>query len=958
MKKIIYILFLFYCAHYSDAQYKYARFILNADNGLPSNKLYDIYCAKNGLVYIAHDKGLSSYDGNVIYNYYNKSYPFISVSNIMESSDSTLWCRSFNGDLFKLVDDTLYSMPGMKKTSYFTYSKMFNDKIIGRTETEIFVYDIYKDKMVTKNFNPTFSGKAVKPFVFTSTHANFSDESNYKLYVDADLNIFYIQSEIKYKYVFHYPKGFNADSIKNKIVMSMLDNSGFFLAITNHAGLSNSTINNIVVLKDKIWFCTTKGVYFTNLYNSNDTLEYLLRDFNVSYVAANRDGDHMFTTLDNGLITIPSFDVSRISSMNENVSIVNAVKDKLYIGTKEGDIYEYSLITNQKRILYKGKKNKPIEFLQYMSLNNTLYASSDHAILIQDGNLIETGFIIKDITEVEGNVLIATNSSIYLDKKNNLLNHIVSDQISKSLPFIITTIAEDEKITSITYDAQSKDLFYITKGLLYKYNIQKNTLKQYNTSSSVLTDVKYYNNKVYLATKDKGLFSLQKDSFISVENSHPYLAKVFIQKLLVADGNLFIHTLDEVLKLEGNRLDIYNESNGVPASKVSSMSVNDGMIYALTNNDVITFNENISENKKYDADIIIKYIKVDNNILKETDKLILDFSQNQFGIYFNLISYRSGKRSALAYSFDEKNWFYLSNDQRVLDLNNIESGNYTLTLAPYVHGELFLNKKKTIMFTIKPPFYRTWGFITFFALLLVFITWRIMNSIINNQKREFALKKSKLQLENELDKSILSSIKSQMNPHFLFNALNTIQSYIYMNDKKSASIYISKFSELTRSILDMSNKETVSLDEEINSLRLYLELEKMRFEETFEYYIQKGIDIQAENVRIPSMLIQPYIENAIKHGLLHKKNNRKLWLSFKKVDNKLLIRIEDNGIGRKNSELINKKRISHISFAMDANKKRLDILKHTFKDINYNITDKISEMGEPLGTIVEITLPI
>lgn len=957
MKHYIFIFFIFICIHQIDAQFKYARYILNADNGLPSNKLYDIYCAKSGLVYIAHDKGLSSYDGNVIYNYYNKSYPYISVSNIMESSDSTIWCRSFNGDLFKLVEDTLYTMLGMKKTNYFTYSKIFNDKIIGRTETEIFVYDIFKDKMITKNFNPTFIGKAVLPFVFTSIHTGFSDESNYKLYVDADLNIFYIQSEVKYRYAFHYPNGFTAESIKNKIVLSMLDNSGFFLSIVNQTSLSNSTINNIVVLKDKIWFCTTKGVYFTHLYNSNDTLEYILRDFNVSFVTTNRDGDHMFTTLDNGLITIPSFDVSRISGINEYVSIVHAVKDILYIGTKEGDIFEYSLITHQKRILYKGKKNKPIEFMQYMRLNNTLYASSDHAILIKDGKLIETNFIIKDLSEAEGNVLIATNSSIYLDRGNNLFNNFVSNQINKSPPFLITTIAEDEKITSITYNAQSKDLFYITKGLLFNYNIQKNTFKQYFTSSSVLTDVKYYNNKVYLATKDKGLFYLQKDKFISIENIHPYLAKVFIQKLYVADGNLFIHTLDEVLKLNGNKLDIYNESNGVPASKVSSLSVNDGMIYALTNSDVISFNENISENKKYDADIIIKYIKVDNQILKQAEKFSLDFSKNQFGIYFNLISYRTGKRSALAYSFDEKNWFYLSNDQRVLDLNNIESGNYRLTMAPYVHGELFLNKKKVINFTINPPIYRTWWFISFFALLLVFITWRIMKSIINNQKREFALKKSKLQLENELDKSILSSIKSQMNPHFLFNALNTIQSYIYMNDKKSASIYISKFSELTRSILDMSNKETVSLDEEISSLRLYLELEKMRFEETFEYYIQIGYNIEAENVRIPSMLIQPYIENAIKHGLLHKKNNRKLWLNFKKIDSKLLIRIEDNGIGRKNSEIINKKKTSHISFAMNANKKRLDILKHTFKDIHYNITDKISEMGEPLGTIVEITLP-
>ena len=185
---------------------------------------------------------------------------------------------------------------------------------------------------------------------------------------------------------------------------------------------------------------------------------------------------------------------------------------------------------------------------------------------------------------------------------------------------------------------------------------------------------------------------------------------------------------------------------------------------------------------------------------------------------------------------------------------------------------------------------------------------------------------------------MLSSIKAQMNPHFLFNALNTIQSYIYLNDKESAIMYTSKFSDLTRNILEMSTKDTITLDEEIKSLTLYLELEKMRFEDTFNYEVNIDRELNRDYIKIPSMLVQPYVENAIKHGLLHKKNNRVLKLTFKKENNLVVIIIDDNGIGRKRSQELNKiKNRMHQSFAMEANKKRLEILKNNFEFIHFSV---------------------
>jgi LytS/YehU family sensor histidine kinase len=219
----------------------------------------------------------------------------------------------------------------------------------------------------------------------------------------------------------------------------------------------------------------------------------------------------------------------------------------------------------------------------------------------------------------------------------------------------------------------------------------------------------------------------------------------------------------------------------------------------------------------------------------------------------------------------------------------------------------------------------------------------------------------KMALENELNKSVLTSIKSQMNPHFFYNALNTIQSYIFINDKKNASTYLSKFSKLTRLILEMSEKEYLRIGEEIEGLQLYLSLEKMRFEDNLSYSIEVAPEIDVDLYKVPPMLIQPYVENAIKHGLLHIKTERKLQLTFSlKGQGFLEVVIDDNGIGRQRSAVLNQyKAGQHQSFANKANETRLAILnKDSLNKLGIEIIDKQNEVGEALGTRVVLQIPI
>lgn len=183
-------------------------------------------------------------------------------------------------------------------------------------------------------------------------------------------------------------------------------------------------------------------------------------------------------------------------------------------------------------------------------------------------------------------------------------------------------------------------------------------------------------------------------------------------------------------------------------------------------------------------------------------------------------------------------------------------------------------------------------------------------------------------IQQDLTSSQLAAINAQMNPHFMYNTLNSIQDLILKSDIKNTNYYLSRFSSLMRKILEASQHNTILLDEEIEILELYLTLEKLRFGDEFIYKITCDDAIDTSRVLIPSIIIQPFIENAINHlGLLHKKDNKKLEVKFELKSNTLVCIITDNGVGRKRAEEIKQRSpLKHKSFATKATEKRLTLI--------------------------------
>ena len=224
------------------------------------------------------------------------------------------------------------------------------------------------------------------------------------------------------------------------------------------------------------------------------------------------------------------------------------------------------------------------------------------------------------------------------------------------------------------------------------------------------------------------------------------------------------------------------------------------------------------------------------------------------------------------------------------------------------------------------------------------------------------LRLKQLQLENELRLTQQNALKAQMNPHFLFNVLNSIKGYIYENDKKNAARYLGDFSSLVRKVLEMSALPSVSLADELETLTLYINLESMLLEEDFTFQFHVDDTIDTGGVLIPSLLLQPYVENAFKHGLRHKKGSKQLVIqvSEDRENQLLIIQIQDNGIGRTAAGEINRNQhAAHESFANHANEKRIELLNFERGGvIGVEIEDLISELGAAIGTKVTIRIHI
>ena len=229
------------------------------------------------------------------------------------------------------------------------------------------------------------------------------------------------------------------------------------------------------------------------------------------------------------------------------------------------------------------------------------------------------------------------------------------------------------------------------------------------------------------------------------------------------------------------------------------------------------------------------------------------------------------------------------------------------------------------------------------------------------RKREAELKQMKAEFEKQIAESEMSALRAQMNPHFIFNVLNSINRYILMSDGETASRFLTQFARLIRLVLENSKTAKVPLSADLEALKLYINMEKLRFLDRFDYQINMEPDIDQQYTQIPPLLIQPFVENAIWHGLMQKEDGGMLLVNVSHTDEELLsVTIEDNGIGRAHSALLKSKTaLNHKSYGLQMTKDRISIVNKLYGiQTSVGIEDLFNADGQPAGTRVTITIPV
>ncbi|NJM25045.1 MAG: histidine kinase [Bacteroidia bacterium] len=340
------------------------------------------------------------------------------------------------------------------------------------------------------------------------------------------------------------------------------------------------------------------------------------------------------------------------------------------------------------------------------------------------------------------------------------------------------------------------------------------------------------------------------------------------------------------------------------------------------------------------------------------DSYELPYSRNILSFQYTGVSLSNPAKNQYRYKLDGLDADWTTTSSRRVSYAGLPPGHYTfLVNAANNHG-VWADAPASLRFVINPPFWQTMWFYVLSGLVVIsgvvgFFRYRV-STIRKKEREKTRINQMMAELENK-------ALRAQINPHFIFNSLNAIQECIVTEKTDVAYQYLTTFSRLLRMVLNYAERNTVPLSIELTLLRHYLELESLRFNQSFHYEIKTDPQIVPEQLLVPNMITQPFIENAIWHGLLHKEDDKQLTIHYAREGDKIICSIEDNGIGRQRSALIRQQQIQYDrreSKGISITERRIEALNTMQVKVAFSIKDLVDNEGDPCGTVVQIEFPV
>ncbi|MFT4610866.1 MAG: hypothetical protein ACJA1H_000369 [Glaciecola sp.] len=946
---------------------------LTQKDGLPDKEFYNIIEDSKGFIWLCADKGLFRYDGKTFENYSNKDKRALSVFGVKEDNQGRIWSNNITGQFFYVESNKLYTFIDLSKQ---LKGELAEFEIVDNALLVFGQRKIYKVDLETKEIEIVYTPKS---------SVGGSSKIDDVIYFGTLDSIISLKSKNNIEQLFptklrnRKKNGRRIISGKSKIFK--LDSLLFYRQIRDkknvffYIDLSKKNLEKIddfdVVAKERIrhifesdneiWISTSNGVWiYERLKDGFQLKKRFLNGKDVTKIIKDKDDNYWFTTLNDGIYIMPNIYIVRypISQEHKNISCLDKVNDStLHFGSNSGSVGFYNIKTNVETLL-EVPENSRVSAIKYNSKKQVSYIAKDYDGFLLDHRTLK----LKRVKNY-----FAAKSFSVLDNQDVLcVNYNTVRVLEKGEVNNMLLLFRDRRPYTSYYSHKKKSVYISYVDGLAKYDSLWNakTIHYKNEPIYGLSITETTNGLIWVATFKNGVFGIKDGEAVSHFTTKNGLVSNKIEKIK-GDGNkLWIATDSGIQLLDTYTQDfkILTKRDGVVSYDISGIEIIEDKVIFSSNEGLFAFNKKKVFKEQKPLEVYFNNIEINEgkSVIKSNYKLKHD--QNTIKMGFNVNGFQFNQKGKYTYRLLglNKNWITTEVGVNSVKYNSLSAGNYTFQVQPVLDVESNEIRIEALQFSIERPFWKTWWFISGLSILVLGSTVLYFRRKIKKKEQQRELEVKQLSLDKELIALKLENLRSQMNPHFIFNALNSIQEYIVLNQKKLASEYLGKFADLIRTYLNHSTKGKITLQEEIDCLEMYLELEKLRFEEKLHYTIATSGNLKPEQVNIPTMLIQPYVENALKHGLLHRKTDRVLKINFFINDEVSTVRciIIDNGVGREKAEEFKvRSHKTHKSFATKATQDRLALLNYgKQKQVGVDITD-IVENENPVGTQVDITIP-
>lgn len=923
-----------------------------ADQAFEGMDIYSIIQDHSYNYWFATDQGIFKHDG---YTYQKIECPDmfgVSVFSFVITSKGVIYCSNLNHQIFKIEEgkcSLFYTLPDFG--SDISLRINHQDELIISSSSNMYVFDTKSKLKLRTNFG---YGHLMGPPFLTKDHGLIA-------HLHSDSVVIYANNKISYERIqldaahpiapdeqLQFIQAANeilAVSSKKQIVFRYSPKDRKLTHLSNLKSLEATGGLRFYSMDGQVWMASNISGVSRILATSPKLIVSpdLFTNHLISYIYKDREGNILLGTFDKGVLVIPDIRIRDVEQELNAFSVVNLVADEnnhVYFGTRSGAIIKY----DGAYTTLTSKASKTIEYIKPWP--NSPYLIAD----IQGTSILDKSGA-KIYTYVNGSVkdvAFYSDNSLFLGLNFALIKYHF-DPVSEELKLLKTYVKG--RVYRLEKDPTCDALYVATSdGLKYLNSNDKLITLSYKNKPINALDITSWEDKILVSTQKVGVLVFKKGklmgSFVPTYNK----MELVLSKILVKDNRIYANTLSRfvILNTKGKILHLFNKSSGLSVNKIYDFCLTKDELWIAHSKGVQRFNLAAIDVKIRAPKLIIRSIHVNDKRVNQPRQKGY-FQSNERKFIFDLLTPTLKNRENIRYHYKlvgtNDGWSITDYADHKVRYNALAPGEYRFLVKAENNGVF----SPTISYTffISAPFYQRWWFFVILILLVVLTMGAFY-------RRSLLIQQRKANQINELNASRLIAIQSQMNPHFIFNSLNAIQDLVLKGDIDNSYTFITKFSNLVRRTLTYSDKDLVEIQQEIKLIELYMSLEQLRFKEDLVYTIELN---EIEDILIPPMLIQPFIENALLHGLLHREGIKKLDIVFELTD-VLKCTITDNGIGRQKSQEIKvRQRTNHESFAINAIKKRFDILEVHYKgSLGFSYND-LYENGVACGTQVVLTIP-